>query len=223
MSHKNFHNLIESDNPEYKKAVYQKIESKLNLSAKKAEKKPNIWHNIAFRRTAIAAMAMLIVCLAIAIPLALKDKDKPDVRYCYMADCEKIELDCNAMEYASQNSSSILFVDWYDVAEEVITTLYVNKADNQDIVYIEEVIINGETGDIIKVSVCDVSTKVDILEAYANICVVEAMIKGNKVLWRYDMMLSKAFFEYNGYKYYLELSYPMIENAILEIVEAMLP
>ena len=114
-------------------------------------------------------------------------------------------------------------MDWYDVAEEVITTLYVNKADNQDIVYIEEVIINGDTGDIIKVSVCDVSTKVDILEAYANICVVEAMIKGNKVLWRYNMMLSKAFFEYNGYKYYLELSYPMTENAILEIVEAMLP
>lgn len=223
MSHKGFHNLIESDNPEYKKAVYQKIESKLHLSAKKAEQKPNIWRNIAFRRTAIAAMAVLIVCLAVIIPLALKDKDKPDVRYCYTADCEMIELDCNARDYASQNSSSILFVDWYDVAEEVITTLYVNKADNEDIVYIEEVIINGETGDIIKVSVCDVSTKVDILEAYANICVVEAMIKGNKVLWRYDMMLSKAFFEYNGYKYYLELSYPMTENAILEIVEAMLP
>ena len=203
--------------------MYQKIESKLHLSAKKAEKKPNIWHNIAFRRTAIAAMAVLIVCLAIVIPLALKDKDKPDVRYCYMADCEMIELDCNARDYASQNSSSILFVDWYDVAEEVITTLYVNKADNQDIVYIEEVIINGETGDQIKLSVCNVSTKVDILEGYASYCGNESIVKSIKVKWGRNNKVSSAFFEYNGYKYYLELSYPMTENAILEIVEAMLP
>lgn len=223
MNRKNFHNFIESDNPEYKKAVYQKIESKLNLSAKKVEKKASIWHKFTLKRTVFAAMAMLIVCLAIIIPLSLRDNDKDNTRYCYTADCEKIDIDCNVKEYASQNNLSILFVDLYDVAEEVITSTYVNKEDNTDIVYFEEIIVNGETGDVIKFSFCDTHTNVDILEEYKNNCDAQTVIKDRKILWKYANMVSNAYFEYNGYKYYLEIKYPSSENAILEIVEAMLP
>ena len=76
---------------------------------------------------------------------------------------------------------------------------------------------------MINLSFCDISTNVDILEEYKNNCDNEAIINNKKIFWRYGNIASKAYFEYNGYKYYLEMAYPSSENAILEIVEAMLP
>jgi len=215
--------MIESQNSEYKKAVHEKLQRRLNLSTEQTQHKVGFTRFFTLRRTVLAAMAVVILCLAVVIPFTLKDKDKSKIRYCYSADCEKVDVSYTIKDYGLQNNAPVLFVDWYDVAEEVVTSLYLDKDNNENVVYFEELIINGETGNVIKLSFCDLSTKVDVLEGYENSCDSETMIKKKKILWKHTQKLSKAYFEHKGYKYYLELAYPTSENAILEIIETMLP
>ena len=98
---------------------------------------------------------------------------------------------------------------------------YLNDT-GEEICYYEE-ILNGETGDFVKIYITDNRTDIDVLERIKEVCINSKEISEQIIKYNSLLMKACAFFEYQGYRYYLELSQPMTETAILDIVEELLP
>lgn len=229
MKYKKFHRLIEKQNPEQKQVLHQKLKQDLNISESPAEKQPSAFARFFKKPARLAACisaAVAVVCLAIILPFALNSgatPQTPSERYCYANDCNRKMLDCNLKEYAEQNNLSILYLDWYDLVDEFQTFLYVNKDDETDIVYIEEIFIDGANQRIITVDITDMNTRIDKFEDEKDSCEYIEYISSVKVLWSDSPSHGKAYVEYSGYRYLIEVEYYGDGGAILDMVRSMLP
>ena len=218
MKEKDVHRLIEEQNTEKKAAMYAEFQSKHNLTAEKTVTKKKK-HGLV---VSCAVAALVAVCLIIAIPIMLKNNERSSMRYCSISDCIPKDIDCTVKDYAADKGLPLLYIDWYDKAETIITRLLVNKDDEDDIIYIHELIQDGETGDIVDLAIVEQNIIVDSLAFYDEACTRTTTISNISVDWYYRNRVSAAIFKFNGYKYYIVLDEPMEEEAVLQIVEEML-
>ena len=227
MNYDKFHKLIEEQNPEQKEEFYLKLKEKLNIpdeEQKVEEKKGSgfvAFFKKPYRVIACASAVLVIICLSVFIPFALKNKT-PAERYCIAGECIETKIQ-SIKEFSKDNSLNILYYNWYDTGEVISSKLFMDAKDNDKFVYITEEIVNGVTGDFVKLSITDIHTKVDIFEKYWNNCDKECLSKNIKVYWKAQNTSSMAYFEYDGYRYFVELDHPESEEAILDIVAEMLP
>ena len=255
MKYTKYDKLIDESYPEERQAVYEKLKKELGLpddtvapaesrSADTAAEKPASKWRIFLKKPACLAAcisaAIAVVCLAIILPFTLNggglqtvtppSTQAPSDRFCKAAACKEIELNYSLKEYSYRNSLSILYVNWYDIAE-IKTSLHVDNEDQTDIVYFEEVLIHKGTGSIVELYITDVKTKIDRVEDYRKYCNSIYVIRDPNVAvrWGFDSdekgedCTYMAFFTYNKYRYTLVLRYPMDENSIFELVDSMLP
>lgn len=225
MNKKNIHKLIEEKNPEGKAALRKKVMERVNLPEKseQIQKKPTFSYKRFYRIFAGVSAAVAAVCLAIVLPIVLnRGTAVPTERYCHAADCIETPIDYSIKEYSERNNLSLLYVDWYDIADEIQTSLFVNANNANDVVYLQERIFNGETGSVVILYVTDLYTKVDVFEDIGSIYDSTETIDTIQVHWVYQMNKGMAFFEYSNRRYYIELRYPMAEDSVLDLVESML-
>lgn len=228
MSRKDIHQIIEEKNPEGKAALREKVKERLNLTVETEqtqEKPARSLFKKRYRIFASVSAALAVACLAIVLPIVL-NRDSgtgPTERYCHAADCVKTEVDYSVKEYSERNNLSLLYIDWYDVADELETLLYVNIDNDSDVVYIQERIVNSETGSMVILYITDLYTKVDIFEDMGVICDNIDTIDNITVHWIFQKSKGMAYFEYSNRKYFIDLRYPMAEDSVLELVESMIP
>lgn len=218
MRKKDIDNIIELQNLEEKQAFYEKLKSKLNLPD--SQPKPSKKRLSMPWKISIAAMLVVVVCLAIVLPVVLRDNNSE--RYCAAADCQVTQLDCTLKGYAEQKKMPLLYVDWYDVAEEIQTFLYTAACDTNDMVFLREMLVNGETGDIIILYLSDRNTRVDILDYFDEYCKNEIKVQNVTVYCDSAEQKSLAFFEFQDYRYYIEIFEPDRVDLIQDIIEGML-
>lgn len=227
MKDRDVHQLIEQQNAEKKAAMYSEFEKKHNLTANNTVE---VRHKHTIRYVSFASV-LAALCLIIMLPFMLHTEESlpadgeqpaPTVRFCAAEDCTLIYMDNTVKEYAANRGLSLLYLDWYDVAEDIQSRLYVDKNDNTDVIYIQEGLVNGETGEIVYLYIMDVFTTVDMFTFFEETCSRIAVIGEITVNWSYRQSTSAAFFEYEGYKYYISLELPMEEEDILRIAEAMI-
>lgn len=226
MSKKNINQIIEEKNPEGKAALRQKVMERLNLpeESEQTQKKPTFSYKRFYRIFASVSAAVAVVCLAIVLPIVL-NRDSgtgPTERYCHAADCVETVADCTLKDYSERNNLSLLYIDWYDIADEIQTKMFVNINDSSDIIYFEETLVNGEVGSIATLYVTDLYTKVDIFEDVESYLKNVEYISSIKVIWGYSNIIGTAYFEYSGRRYVIDLRYPMAEVSVLDLVESML-
>ena len=219
MKEKDVHRLIEEQDKEKKALMYEKFKEKHNLASNTRVVKYN---KKRICIASVAATAFVAIFLIIAIPLLINNINSSKMRYFDLSDCIAIDLDYTVKDYAESNGLSLLYIDWYDCAEEVRTWLFVNKDNEDEIIYIKEAIANGETGDIVELYILEQNINLDSLALYEEACVQTAIINGISVNWFYRNRISVATFKFNGYKYYIVLDEPMDEESVLQIVEEML-
>lgn len=237
MKYKKFHKLIEESNAEQKQATYQSLQEELNLpevtapAQKTAGKLRNFFKKPA-RLVACLSAAVVAVCLAIVLPVTLNNSGgtptppappTPSDRYTSGRDCRMIELDCTLKEYAMQNGLTMLYVDWYDIADNVNTAMYVNPDDHDDVYYLSEHITDGETGVVVMLYITDLFTRIDSFDRFLQLGNQVTITNGVSIHWYWNDNHSGAYFEYGDYRYFVELMYPFAEDSILEIVQSMLP
>ena len=193
------------------------------------------------RLAACVSAAVAVACLAIILPFTLNGgsgsqtatttpPSTSEDRYCQASACKEIELDYSLKEYSARNSLSLLYLDWYEVAD-IKTLLNVNREDSTDIIYYEEILKHKYTGSIAELYVADQRTRVDKLEDYIKACnnLFDQKDPHFKVKWGSDtaengkILSYTAYFRYTKYLYVLVLRYPMSENSIFELIESMLP
>lgn len=222
------HKQIEAKNPKRKAALNNRIKKELNISddddnSGKTEisvKKP---FYKTYRFFAGISTAFVAVCLVIVLPIVLNNNKLPSERYCNANDCYEIRIDYTLNEYGERNNVPYLYVDWYEIADDVQTKLYVNKENQDELIYVRETLVNGETGSVAVLSITDLYTKVDILDSFWDECDNTNNINGINIHWHSRNLKSKAYFEYGNYRYFVELSYPLEEDSILELIEGMIP
>lgn len=222
---RNIHKIIEEKNPEGKAALRQKVMERLNLptEAEQIQKKPTFSYKRFYRIFAGVSAAVAVVCLAIVLPIVLnRDTSVPTERYCHAADCVETPVDFSIKEYSEQNNLALLYLDWYDIADELETLLFVNNNDDNDVIYLKETIVNGEIGSIAILYITDLYTQVDIFEDMEKTCENVEYISSVKVSWSYRNFKGTAYFEYSNRRYSIELRYPMAEDSVLDLVESML-
>lgn len=223
------HNIIEARDKEGKAALFEKVQQKtadIPVPSKQVANRKRT-----FKLAFVALACICVVCLAIILPVSLKkhnDTYKPAPnpnptpdRYYHSNDCVALDLDITVKDYAQSRGIELLFLNWYDNAEDVITAYFVNAQDPDDLVYIEETLLNGDTGDKVILYITDNKTQLEDLQASIAFCINEYRIGDTVVKWCVDTQKGAAWFEYNSYRYYLELQEPVNETDILDIVESM--
>ena len=193
------------------------------------------------RLAACVSAAVAIVCIAVFLPFTLNNRSgsqtattnpstTPEDRFCAAATCKQLELKYSLKEYSARNNLSLLYVDWYDVAE-IKTSMYVNKENSFDIVYYEEILRHKYTGSIAELYVTDLRTNVDILLDYMKACKNKYVPQNPRatVYWGSDVVendehnMYTASILYNNRAYILVLRYPISENSFFELIDSMLP
>lgn len=225
MRERDVHNLIEQQNPEAKRRIWERISSQLDLTpAEPQPKKP-----VKKKRWSWAFIAMAVVCvvtLSIVLPITLRGNDdvvdEPQIRFCDSNSYTVDSLGQTLKEYSSEHNKNFLYVDWYDISEETTTRYAFITEDKTDIVFWEEMFINGETGEELTISITDNKTKVDKFEEFEK---KYNEIEVNKIkvkLKTNNTQSSMASFEYNNYNYYLNIEFGDGQERMVEIIESML-
>lgn len=251
MKYTKYDKLIDESYPEKRQAVYERLKKELNLPdapvapaqsrrAANAEKKPaGKWRTFfkhPARLAACLSAAMAVFCLAIILPFTLKGSGSQTAttptaedRFCQAAACKEIELSYSLKEYSARNRLSLLYVDWYDVAE-IKTSLHVDNEDSTDIVFYQEILRHKYTGSIVELYVTDLHTNVDIFKSYSKVCkYLYKKLPRSLICWGYvtsengEIYTYQSWFSYGGYIYFVKLMYPMDENSIFELLDSMLP
>ena len=226
MGKKDIHQLIEEINSEGKESLRVKVKERLSLPVETVQEHSNPAPSPFKKHRRVFASisaALAVASLAIVLPIALNRDTVPHERYCYAADCVKTDIDYSLKDYSERNKLSLLYLDWYEVADEIQTQIFVNENNSSDIIYFQEMIVNGETGSIVTLSITDLYTKVDIFEEVKTSCESTAYISSVKVSWGYMFVKGAAYFEYSGHRYIIELVRPMAEDSVLDLVKSMLP
>lgn len=223
------HKLIETKNPKRKAALDNRIKKELNISddddnsgtPETSFKKP---FYKTYRFFAGISTALVIICLAIVLPIVLnKGEEVPSIHYRNADECVEILIGYSLKEYAESNNLPYLYIDWYDIADDVQTRLYVSEDNPDDLIYLQEILVNGETGSIAVLYITDLYTRVDILDAFWDDCDTQVTVNGRSVYWNIRNSSSIGYFEYGNYRYFIELTYPLSDDYILELIEGMIP
>ena len=258
MKDKQFLNIIERAYPVRKQAMYEDLKRELNLpditldsvkkpvTAKPAGKWRNNFKNFfktPARLAACISMAVAVICLAIVLPVTLNQSGLQPAnptqtqkeRYCYAASCREDRLSYTLKEYSELNKLSLLYVDWYGVAE-IKTSLHVDKRNRSDVIFYQEILMHNGIGSIVELYITDAHTKVDVVEEYKKTCGRVYVIKQSnvqpynvRVFWGTETAENggsytyKAYFTYEKYIYTVVLRYPMDGNDIFELIDSMLP
>lgn len=131
-------------------------------------------------------------------------------------------MDCTVRDYAVENNLDLLYIDWYDNADEIHTKLYINKDDKVDISFLQETIVNSRSGSIVDLYIMKQNIEVDSMVRYEKQCDKNTTIKGLAVNWNYNKPYGVAYFNYEGYKYYIILEDISDKSVINDAVEDMI-
>lgn len=215
---------IESVNNEKKAEMRAQLHARLGIQI--CDEKPIKRRRRFFDYKAIAfgSVGLCAVCLAIILPIAFRDTAPNNQdRYKYTSsELSYVDLGYTVKEYAGQFGENLLYVDWYDIADDCITSKYFLSNDEDNLIYISEDLYNGETGDHISTAIIDTNIYIDTFEAMELTCGNKYECNSTEIFWAYNPFVAHAYFKYDGYKYYLQLFEPTEREAILDIAKDML-
>lgn len=217
MKEKDIHILIEEQNPEAKRIIWEKVSSQLNLASSQPQKPSSKKKTVKW--TVIATVILCAVTLSIVLPLALQGDG---VRYCNEGSYVVESLGQTVKEYTAAHGNKLLYVDWYDISDETETKCGRLIKNRDDIIFFEERFVNSETGESLKLSITDNKTKVDKYERF-NLYCEDFMVDNIKVSWKNASTRSTiAIFEYNKNVYYLQIDEADATERLAEIIREML-
>lgn len=226
---RDFHRLIEEQNPEEKERVWKKIESRIESERDNVEgggevivlSKSKRYGLI--RNVAICCLAALFFGVAVFLILrfTLPENDgfiADDRRYCTVNDYHKVDTDVTVKQYAFENGKNILYFDIYGVSEYYCDSRYLLNGTDEVICLLEEIV--DEAGAYISFYVTDDRTDIDFLDSYSSNCYNQTSVNSVTVEWGSVNDASMAKFQYGGYCYYISVD--VGEDYVLQLVHALL-
>ena len=200
-------------------AIYERIHEQVETSivrhaqAKKRRKK-------LFGTLSVTVAVILVVVLAIVLPIIIQPQDE-EIRYSDFNVLLPDKLDCNLKEYYERNNLSLLYLDWYEYAEDLSTARYYEEGKESDTVYLYETFTDGYWGYLVKLTVMKRNIVVEYLDEKFEDYETANINNDIQISYVIQRNLSYAKFEYQGYKYYLELNDGVELDFLVETIESM--
>ena len=144
---------------------------------------------------------------------------KPPDRYC---SGDSYNVNSNIKKHSEYNDLNFLYFNWYDITDYRENFIYQTKEDDEIICYNENM-IDINTGSLVHVYIMENNISLDVLSPLDELLINENEINGVPVKWQNGVdIYSVAKFEYEGWKYYIKVEYPIDDNAIIDYVEELL-
>ncbi len=222
-----FHQEIEAGNQEEKQAAWEKLKIRLGLedlgdlpsqgsvSARKKRVLP--WKRIA----GICASAAAVVVVSVCAGVHFLQPAETGERFCTQEDYYFQAAEMSLQEYAQSIEKDLLYFDWYSVTEYYDAVVYYLK-DGEEVICYREDFLSPNVFATVRLHVTDNKTKLDTLTSYEEFCAQEGIISETAILLGHSGAKSKAYWEYEGYRYYLEVSNVPDENYIVGLIEELL-
>lgn len=208
MNDNKIHDLIEQGNAERKQESWEQIEGNLYFDG---EEEPR--HNgggtlavVRSKKFIACACAVFAVLVALILFFALYEHDdgNDELRFYSSDEYSATFTSVTLKEYAEQNGLDILYFDWYESGYffDAVFTL----KDSDEILCYREEIYDDELYNIIVLFVVEEDTELDFFEVIELVCsTAYESSSGVTVMWGGDSSCVYAHFEYNGFKYYLQI------------------
>ncbi len=217
---RDFEKLVIKQNPEQKKASWQKIQKMLEEDEQETVADIEFGNTLAKgffsnRRNIIIMVSSALVLLTAAILMLvfLLPEPLPPKRYCAMGDY-RIEPSMVSIEdYSEQSNLDLLYFDWYKDAEYVVETHY-KLIDTDEVVCLKEELIDS-FGNYISFYITDNNTEIDILTNYSETCNLSLIINNVEVNWGYYVNTTRVSFNYEDWSYYLSIQ-SIVEQSTVE-------
>lgn len=202
----------EEANSLYEK-IHEQVETSIVKHAQTKKKRKKLFTGI------LSVAVVLVVTLAIVLPIVLQPQNE-EIRYSDSTVLLPDNLDSNLKEYYELNNLSLLYLDWYENAEDLVTARYYEEGKESNTVYLYEKFTDGYWGYPVKLSVMKRNIVVESFDAkfeeFKTTNINDTLI--SYVLNR-DWSIAK--FEYQGYKYYLEINDELTLDFLVKTIESM--
>ncbi len=222
------HQEIEASSQASRQAAWEKLKARLEADGWEGipaqapvpppRKRRASWRRVAGICASAAALVIVAVCVCISFlskPVETGDRFCTQEEYYFQAAERTLE------QYAASIEKDLLYFDWYEGTAYRETMAYRLK-DTEEIICYREEMFHPETFAMVTLQVTDNRTKLDILNTYESECKETAIIVENKIFLGLGNEKSRAYWEYNGYRYYLDVSEAPDENYILTLIEELL-
>lgn len=214
------HKIIEDQDKERKEQIKQRVFSQIDYPATKEKPKKRFY----FKWAALAATSVCALCIAVVVPVLFGGGGEPDDngRYCSQDDYVLNIVDYTLKDYGHQNNLDIKYFDWYDIAEDYVDFVFVNKNDETDVFCFEETLVIGDNYDMVTLYVTDNRTTIDFLELYNDWCNDSYVYNGVNIKLGQSDSNAYAKFEYKKFRYYVRLDVPQSKNVLIEYTKELI-
>ena len=203
----------EAANAQYAK-IHEQVEASIVKHAQAKKRRKKLFSGI------LPIAVVLVITLAIVLPIVLQPQDEEVIRY---SDADSLlfdTLDNNLKEYYAKNNLSLLYLDWYEYAEELYTARYYEEGNESNTVYLYEEFVDGNTSYGVKLSIMKRNIVVESLDARFGESPT-TMSGDIDITYTLKKNLGIAKFEYQGYKYYLQINGEITLDFLNETIKSM--
>ena len=167
----------------------------------------------------LSVATVIIVTLAVVLSIVIQPQER-EIRYNNLDELVQEALDCNLKEYCLTHNQKLLYLDWYEYAEDLETSRYYEEGKESETVYLYETYTDGNTGYSVEISIMKRNIVVESLddrfEEYQT-----TNINNCQIVYNLGRVRSLAKFEYKGYKYYLQINDTISLDFLVETIESM--
>ena len=228
---------FEKDWDEEKKAGWERLKVRLNITEEPTPppipQKKKFFSSPARLVTVCASVALLIgvgigVGIGFSNPPAQQMQSSssaevpPDEnRYCTQSEYTIEETEMTLKEYSLQQDGKILYFDWYEHLDSLSDFSYSLNETSEIISYREE-LLHSDTGYSVVLSVTDNHTEIESLENYKNSCTETTTVNELPVQYYFYKTKGAIMWEFDGYRYYMEVQNIMSQDELFALVEELL-
>ena len=205
----------EESNALYEK-IHEQVETSIVKHAQTKKRRKKLFTGI------LSVAAVFIITLAIVLPIVLKPQDVPDeeIRYSNIDSLSFEKLEFCLKDYYSITNQKLLYLDWYEDAEYLYTARYYAEEKANDTVYLYEKITDENSGSSVEISVMKRNIVIESIEDRFDEFEI-TNIGNTQIFYVLRKNRSMAKFEYQGYKYYLEIDEERTLNFLVKTIESM--
>ena len=196
--------------------IHEHVEASIVKHAQEKKRRKKFFAGI------MSVVAVLIITLAIVLPIVLQPQEpgqEQEIRY---SDAEELSydmLDSNLKEYFATNNLPLLYLDWYEDAEALFAARYYEEGKESDTVYLYENYTDGN-GYHVQLSVMKRNIVIESIEGQFDDNQT-TKVGDTEILYIIQRNFTLAKFEYEGYKYYLQIDDEVPFEFLVEAIESM--
>lgn len=199
------------------KRVHEQVEASIVKHAKEKKRRKKFFTGI------MSVVAVFIITLAIVLPIVLRPQEQgqeQEIRYSDTLELSHEDLNYNLKEYCAINNLPLLYLDWYEYAEELFTARYYEESKESETVYLYEDYTDGNTGYHIQISVMKHNIVIESLEERLEV-IKTTTVNDTLITYTLNRNWCMAKFEYQGYKYYLRIYDEITLDFLVKTIESM--